>query len=302
MGDGRFKGHVLEPLLSRGPAIMGVVNVTPDSFSDGGEFYNKNKAIEHGLRLVQEGADTLDIGGESTRPGAEVVEIQEEIDRVCPVIEGLVGKADYISIDTRNAATMREAIKCGANIINDISALTYDPESITVAAGCDLPIVAMHSQGTPQDMQLNPQYDSIVTDIIEYFEDQVNRYKTYRIDEKRIVIDPGIGFGKTLEHNLQILGNIKEICDIGVPVLLGTSRKSFIEKIDTSADESQRIGGSLSSALWGVSQGCAMVRVHDVRETAQALKIYRAISEVGSDGSKMTRLRDTADLSSSGTS
>lgn len=302
MGEHRFKGHVLEPLLCSGPVIMGVVNVTPDSFSDGGEFYNKNKAVSHALQLVQDGAHIVDVGGESTRPGAEVVDIQEEIDRVCPVIEELAGQVDYISIDTRNAATMREAISCGANIINDISALTHDPESIVVASSCDLPIVAMHSQGTPQDMQLNPNYDDVVADIIEYFEDQLNRYKTHRIDASRVIIDPGIGFGKTLEHNLQILGNIKEICDTGLPVLLGTSRKSFIEKIDPGADENQRIGGSLSSALWGVAQGCAMVRVHDVKETAQALKVYRAISEAGSLGSNVTRVRETEDLSSSGAS
>ena len=276
------KGHKLQALIQDGPVLMGVVNVTPDSFSDGGKFYNKNSAVDHALALVHEGAAILDIGGESSRPGAEAIEIQEEIDRVCPVIEELAGVAPYISIDTRNAQTMREAIKSGANIINDISALTHDPESLDVAGSCDLPIIAMHMQGTPKNMQLNPKYSNVVTDIIEFFNDRINKYVTNRIEKKRIIIDPGIGFGKTLEDNLQVLGNIKKFHDLGVPILIGTSRKSFIGKIDQNTDVEGRLPGSISSALWCVSQGVQFLRVHDVKETRQALKIYQAISESGS--------------------
>lgn len=271
---------------------MGVVNVTPDSFSDGGNFFNKNKAIEHGLSLIEAGADILDIGGESTRPGAEVVDIEEEISRVVPVIEGLKGKTSWISIDTRNAKTMEKAIHAGANIINDISGLDYDPLSIGVVGESQLPVILMHMQGDPRTMQKNPSYNNVINDIRDYLQRRIDECLANRIEIQNIAIDPGVGFGKSLEDNLLIIRNIKEFCDLDVPVLLGTSRKSFIGRVSGAENPANRLGGSLASALWGVSQGVRILRVHDVQETVQAIEIYQAISEVGSD-SRHTDFRIT---------
>jgi dihydropteroate synthase len=257
-----------------GPHIMGVVNVTPDSFSDGGKFINPDKAIEHGALLAQQGATILDIGGESTRPGAEVIDVQTEIARVVPVIEGLRGKASWISIDTRNAATMEAAIKAGANIINDISALTHDEHAAAVVAEANVHVVLMHSQGNPQTMQKNPRYNNVVKDIFEYLQQCISIYETRRIDRKMIIVDPGIGFGKTLEHNLAIIRNIKCFHDLGVPVMLGASRKSFLERIFGAAPPEERVSGSISVALWALSQGVQIYRVHDVKETVEAFKIF----------------------------
>lgn len=268
--------------LSGGPYIMGVVNVTPDSFSDGGVFYTPDDAIAHGLQLIKEGADILDIGGESTRPGADVVDVETEIARVVPVIEGLrdqlKGDLRHISIDTRNAATMEAALAAGATAINDISGLSYDARSMDVAGASKVPVFLMHSQGTPQSMQNNPSYNNVVGDVLEWLKVRISLCETHRIDADMLIVDPGIGFGKTLEHNLLLLRNIKEFHALGAPILLGTSRKSFIGKISAGESADDRLGGSLSSALWGLSQGVQIFRVHDVKETKQAFKIYEAIS------------------------
>lgn len=261
------------------PVIMGIVNVTPDSFSDGGQFYNKNNAIDHGLRLVEQGATILDIGGESTRPGAQVVDPDEEISRVVPVIEGLRGKAPYISIDTRNAKTMRAALAAGANCINDISGLTHDDEALHVAAEANVPVFIMHSRGTPQDMQKNPSYNNVVDDVYAFFEGRLAACRTARIETKNVILDVGIGFGKTLEHNLLLLRNINRFHHFGAPLLLGTSRKSFIAALSNGEPPNQRQGGSLASALWGLSQGVQIFRVHDVAETAQAFKVWNSIQD-----------------------
>lgn len=265
------------PPFGDAPLIMGIVNVTPDSFSDGGEFYNKDKAIEHGITLLEQGAHILDIGGESTRPGAQVIGIQEEIDRVCPVIEGLSKITSHISVDTRNAETMRAALKAGASSINDVSGLTHDPESIEVAASTDVPLFIMHMQGDPQVMQNNPSYENVVNEVFQYLQCSISLLKTKHIEIDRIILDVGIGFGKTLEHNLLLLRNIKKFHDLGCPLLLGTSRKSFIPALSNGEPADKRLAGSLSSALWGLSQGVQIFRVHDVAETAQAFKIYEAI-------------------------
>ena len=190
--------------------IMGVVNVTPDSFSDGGQFINEDRAIEQGIKLVHEGADILDIGGESTRPGAETVEIEVEIRRIVPVIEGLKGKAKWISVDTRNAETMEAALKAGANCINDISALTYDSRSMDIAAEAQVPVFIMHAKGQPKNMQKNPNYNNVVAEVFEYLQERINQLEANRIERKNIIIDPGIGFGKTVEHNILLLRNISK--------------------------------------------------------------------------------------------
>ena len=266
-----------------GPHIMGVVNVTPDSFSDGGEFLNPDKAIEHGLQLIEDGATILDIGGESSRPGAEVVEEAEEIRRIVPVIEGLAGKAPWISVDTRNAKTMEAALKVGATALNDISALTYDSRSITVASEAQVPVFLMHMQGNPQEMQKKPSYNNVVEDIFQYLQERISICETHRIDADLLICDPGIGFGKTVEHNLLILRDIKRFHDLEVPILLGTSRKSFIGKVSNDEPADDRIPGSLASALWGLQNGVQIYRVHDVKETAQAFKIFQAIGSAISD-------------------
>lgn len=265
------------------PVLMGIINVTPDSFSDGGKFYNKNKAIECGLRLLDEGADLVDIGGESTRPGAEVIDIQEEIDRIVPVIEGLRGHARWISVDTRNASTMRAALDVGANIVNDISALQHDPDSLSVVADAKVPVVIMHMQGTPQDMQKKPFYTNVVDDVFSFFKSRIEVCRTNGIENKNIILDPGIGFGKTLEHNLLLLRYIKNFSALGCPVMLGTSRKSFIDKISPGVDAMNRLPGSLASVLWGWSQGVRLFRVHDVLETRQALDVFTACRQGGLD-------------------
>ena len=263
--------------LNDAPMLMGVVNVTPDSFSDGGDFYDPKHAIVHGLQLIEEGAHILDVGGESTRPNAEIVDIEEEIKRVVPVIEGLSGKAPLISIDTRNAKTMRAALNAGANIINDVSGLLYDQESIEVVAESQEPVCIMHSQGTPQDMQDNPEYGDVVDDILAFFEERLETCSQRGIEQSRIIVDPGIGFGKTLNHNLKIIAQLERFHQFGCPVLLGVSRKSFIGKISGEDLAKNRLSGSLASALVGLEKGAHIFRVHDVKETRQAFDVHQAI-------------------------
>ncbi len=257
--------------------VMGVLNVTPDSFSDGGNFINPDKAITHGLELIAQGADIIDIGGESTRPGAQDVDPDEEIRRILPVIEALRGKIKWISVDTRHARTMRAALEAGANIINDVSALTNDPEAVEVVAQARVPVILMHAQGKPQTMQKNPQYKNVVEDVFQYLKERIEHCKTHRIDPNLLICDPGIGFGKTLEHNLLLLRNIKRFQDLSVPIMLGTSRKSFIAGLSNDEPAHMRLGGSISSVIWGYENGVKIFRVHDVGQTVQALKTYRAI-------------------------
>lgn len=263
-----------------GPIIMGVVNVTPDSFSDGGEFLDTDKAIAHGLKLAEQGADILDIGGESTRPGAQAVSIEQEQFRILPVIEGLkeAGVKAQISVDTRHAATMQKSIKAGANIINDVSALTHDAESLNVVSKAQIPVMLMHMQGTPETMQDRPYYDDVVQDVFDYLKNRVEVCLAAGIVQDKIICDPGIGFGKSLEDNLKLLKNLRKFHDLGCPILLGASRKSFIEKIvpDTPAD--QRLAGSIAAALQGLDQGGQIYRVHDVLETKQAFAVHQAIN------------------------
>jgi dihydropteroate synthase len=260
------------------PLIMGVVNVTPDSFSDGGDCYDPADAVAHGQCLLEEGAHILDIGGESTRPGAYEVSIEEEIRRVTPAISALKEQgAPIISIDTRNAKTMQQAVNSGANFINDVSGLQGDPDSVSVVAGSGLPVCIMHMQGTPQTMQDNPNYNNILDEVMAFFEERLSYCEANGVAQNRVILDPGIGFGKTLEHNLTLLKNLKELHRFGCPLLLGVSRKSFIGAITGEADPKQRLAGSLAAALYGLEAGVQIFRVHDVKETRQAFDVYRAI-------------------------
>jgi dihydropteroate synthase len=254
--------------------LMGVVNVTPDSFSDGGRYLDPGVAVAHALQLEAEGADILDIGGESTRPGAEPIPVEEECRRVLPVIEALVRQSRApISIDTRNADVMHRAAAAGARIINDVSALTHDPASLAVAAQTGLPVVLMHAQGDPRTMQQNPVYADVVLDIYDWLEARIGACERAGIVRERLVVDPGIGFGKTLAHNLALLGSLGIFHGLGCAVLLGASRKSFIAKL-TGAPPGERVPGSLAAALLGASQGVQILRVHDVAATRQALAVW----------------------------
>lgn len=259
------------------PRLMGVVNVTPDSFSDGGDFLDSSLAIQHGLKLSDDGADILDVGGESTRPGSAPVSIEEELARVIPVIQGLAGEDKLVSIDTRHAEVMRQAISAGAKIVNDVTALTGDPDSMNVCADTGVDVVIMHMQGEPQTMQDNPTYDDAATDIMAYLRERVSIMEAAGIGRDKIAVDPGIGFGKNLDHNLRVLSKLGDYADINLPVLLGVSRKSFISKIDRDVPAKERMAGSVSAAIAGYMRGVRLFRVHDVAETRQALAVWDAI-------------------------
>jgi dihydropteroate synthase len=265
------------PLSFDRPLIMGVVNVTPDSFSDGGEFLNPEEAIFHGLALVDEGADILDIGGESTRPGAQPVSIEQEIARVIPVIEGLAEAGVPLSIDSRNASVLRAALAAGAAIINDVSALSHDPASMGVAAEGDGPIILMHAAGTPQTMQDAPHYEDVVVDVCAYLGGRVEACVAAGIARERLIVDPGIGFGKTQAHNLALLAHLDALHALGCAILLGASRKRFIGDISGAGVPKDRMPGSIAAALAGIDQGVHILRVHDVAPTKQAVDVWQAI-------------------------
>jgi dihydropteroate synthase len=267
--------------LGKRTLLMGILNVTPDSFSDGGLFFNRGKAVDHGKKMVEEGADIIDIGGESTRPGSKPLELEEELRRVVPVIESLAKKIDVpISIDTYKSAVARRAIEAGAEIINDISGLRFDPILAQVAAKEDVPIILMHIRGTPETMQKNVHYESLFSEIIQYLKESIQKAESAGVDPNHIIIDPGIGFGKTIEDNLLIIKNLYEFRVLGKPILLGTSRKSFIGKI-LNAEPEDRLEGTLSSIAIGVLNGAHIVRSHDVLQTKKAIAMADAIRMVG---------------------
>ena len=259
--------------LSR-PLVMGIVNVTPDSFSDGGQHLQRDAAMAHAKRLIAEGADIIDIGGESTRPGAQSVGVQEELDRVLPIIEGLRGAPAPISVDTCKPQVMQAAIAAGAQMVNDINALQNTAAMNAVAAG-NVAVCLMHKQGDPQTMQTQPQYQNAVTEVGEFLRERIAAAEAAGIGRERIVIDPGFGFGKTLAHNLDLLRHLDKLRELGVPVLAGLSRKSMLGAI-TGQDVNHRLAASVAAALIAVQRGAAIVRVHDVRETVDALKIWNA--------------------------
>lgn len=257
--------------------IMGIVNVTPDSFSDGGSFDSAQAAIDHALRLAEEGADILDIGGESTRPGSDTVALDEELKRVIPVIEGVRAKTSKkISVDTRKAEVMRRAAAAGADIINDVSALTHDPKALETAAETGLPVMLMHAQGDPKTMNDNPQYEDVILDVFDFLEDRIEACEAAGIARENIVVDPGIGFGKHLHHNVAVLAAMTLYHGLGVPVLLGASRKKLIGQISNVENAKERVPGSLAAALSSVAQGVQIVRVHDVAATRQAVDVWQA--------------------------
>ncbi len=255
--------------------IIGVVNVTPDSFSDGGEYFSVEKAVEHGMQLVNDGADILDIGGESSRPGSDPVSQEEELKRVIPVIERLRSLVTVpISLDTYKWQVAEAGLKAGADIINDISGLR-DARMVEVVAQHKCPVIIMHMQGDPKSMQNNPVYGDVVDDIKTFFEQRIKVAKKNGINE--IILDPGIGFGKKLEHNLDILRRFEEFCTLGYPVLIGTSRKSFLGTLMGGAGPKERLEGTIASSIMAVMKGATLVRVHDVKEIKKALKVVDGV-------------------------
>ncbi len=268
--DASFAGSAL-------PVVMGIVNVTPDSFFDGGRAFRPAVAIKRGLALAGDGADILDIGGESTRPGAAPVSVDEELRRVLPVVEALADKGCLVSIDTRKAAVMKAACQAGAAIVNDVTALTGDPRSIDVVAAAGASVILMHMSGEPGSMQNDPRYADAPQEIFDYLAGRVEACVAAGIPRHRIAVDPGIGFGKTPRHNAEILGRLDLYRDLGCPLALGVSRKSFIGALSGDAPSERRLGGSLAALLAGVAGGADILRVHDVFETRQALDIWRAI-------------------------
>jgi dihydropteroate synthase len=256
--------------------IMGVVNVTPDSFSDGGLYLDAERAVEHGRGLAASGAAILDVGGESTRPGAEPVDAAEERARVEPVVRRLAGGQVAVSIDTSKVAVAEAALDAGAEMVNDVTALRADPEIAGLCADRGSGLVLMHMQGTPRTMQENPTYDDVVEDVKAFLAERLGAALREGVAEERIWLDPGIGFGKTLEHNLELLRRLRELTTLGRPIVVGASRKSFIAAIDGSPVD-QRLGGTIAASVLAVSGGADVVRVHDVAEMAQALRVADAI-------------------------
>jgi dihydropteroate synthase len=258
--------------------IMGILNVTPDSFSDGGLHFDKSSAVNRALRMAEEGADIIDIGGESSRPGAEPVSIEEETRRTIPVIEALAKELRIpISIDTYKSEVAKRAIDAGAAIVNDISGLRFDPEMPGMVAAYQVPVVIMHIRGTPKNMQKNPTYQALIPEILDYLRDGIGMATDAGISEEMIIVDPGIGFGKTFEHNLEIINNLKAFTVLRKPVLTGPSRKAFIGKILGDAPAAERLEGTIAAVAVSIMNGANIVRVHDVREMAQAAKVADAI-------------------------
>ena len=264
--------------------VMGIVNVTPDSFSDGGRWASTQGAVDQAMRLVAEGADVLDIGGESTRPGAEPVGEAEEIDRVAPVIAGIRARWDgTISVDTMKPAVARAAVAAGATMWNDVTALGHAPDSMAVAAELGCEVVLMHMKGEPRTMQADPQYGDVVAEVRDYLRGRAEAAMAAGVAREKIWLDPGIGFGKMLDHNMALTARLGELVELGFPVLYAASRKRTIQAIDpTAVEATDRLGGSLALALEGARRGARMVRVHDVRETLQALAVQAAVCQAAS--------------------
>jgi len=260
------------------PRVMGIINVTPDSFSDGGEALAADDAIGRGRQMLADGADILDVGGESTRPGAEPVDTATEIARVVPVIEALARAGALVSVDTRHAPVMRAAIAAGARVVNDVTALTGDPDSLAVLAASDVSVVLMHMQGEPGTMQDDPRYDDTAQEVFDYLKGRVAACERAGIARARIAVDPGIGFGKTVDHNLDILSRLDLYRDLGCPLLVGLSRKSFIARLSRGEPPKGRLAGSIAAALATLDKGVRLFRVHDVGETVQAFSVWQAIA------------------------
>ncbi len=259
-----------------GPTIMGIVNVTPDSFSDGGQAETAEAAIAQGRALTEAGAGILDIGGESTRPGSDPVSVEEELNRVMPVIEALCGDGHVVSVDTRKPQVMRAAAQAGAAVINDVSALTFDADSPAAATESGCAVILMHAQGDPKTMQNKPSYEDVALDVFDALEDWLARHEARGLQRGRLLVDPGIGFGKTFRHNLELIQQLSLFHGLGVPLVFGASRKAFIGALTGEKAAGRRVCGSIGVVLNAAMQGAQIIRVHDVSETVQALSVWQA--------------------------
>ena len=261
------------------PQVMGIVNATPDSFSDGGHYSDAAAAAEAGANMAAQGAAIIDVGGESTRPGASTVWENDEIERVLPVVQQLAAGGNAVSIDTRKSAVMSAALGAGARLVNDVSALTWDTQSADVVAKAGAPIVLMHHQGDPQSMQKDPRYEDVLVEVFLWLEERIAAAEEAGIARDKILIDPGIGFGKSVAHNLELLNGLALLHGLGCPIVLGASRKRMIGALANEAPADQRLSGSITLAMKAVEQGAQIVRVHDVPETVQALKVWRGLRD-----------------------
>jgi dihydropteroate synthase len=285
--DGATGFQMLTPLPPECelPLVMGIINATPDSFYDGGRWAQRDAAVRHGLDLALEGAQILDVGGESTRPGAAPVPTDEQIRRVAPVLEALAAQTDcLLSVDTSDAAVAEQALAAGAHWINDVSGLRHDPRLVEVAASSEAPVVCMHRLGTPRSMQANPQYDDVVDDIRAFFEQRLAWLAERGVARERVILDPGIGFGKTVAHNLEILRRVDTFAELGRPLCVGHSRKSFIGRVLGLGSADDRLAGTLAvtASLW--RRGVQILRVHDVQAAVQTIQMLRAIELAPADG------------------
>jgi len=261
------------------PQVMAILNTTPDSFSDGGRFAEAGSAVDAGVQMASEGAAILDVGGESTRPGAQQVWAQDEIARVLPVVGRLAASGAAVSIDTRKSEVMSVALDAGARMVNDVSALTFDPRSADVVAAAGVPVVLMHHLGSPETMQHDPQYDDVLIEVYLWLEDRVAAAEAAGIKRSNILLDPGFGFGKSVAHNLELMNGLALFHSLGCPLIVGASRKRTIGALSNEAPADQRLGGSIAFALKAAEQGAQILRVHDVFETVQALKIWRGLRD-----------------------
>lgn len=274
-----WSGYSLD--FSKKTYLMGILNITPDSFSDGGRYFDSTLAIKRAYEMIKDGADILDIGGESTRPGSKAVPLEEEISRTIPVIKELSKNIKVpISIDTYKAEVARKALDAGASMVNDISGMRFDSEMPGVIAEYGVPVVIMHIKGTPKDMQLNPEYEALIPEIMDYLRMSIKLAVKFGISEDRIIIDPGIGFGKTFDQNLEIINNLKKFASLEKPILVGASRKAFIGKILDDAPASERLEGTAAAVAISIANGANIVRVHDVKEIAKAAKVADAIKRM----------------------
>ena len=269
-------------VLGPDPVVVGILNVTPDSFSDAGEFFDPEAAVAHAARMLGEGAGIIDVGGESTRPGSEPVEPAEEVRRVVPVIREIKAECPgaVISIDTRHSSTAEAALEAGAEVVNDITGMLGDERMASLVADSGVPVVLMHMQGEPKTMQLDPHYDDVTAEVREFLSRRVAAAVAAGIDPEKIILDPGIGFGKKLEHNLTLLDHLGAIANLGQPLLVGTSRKSFLGRIPGSSDSS-RAAGTIATSVMAYERGATLFRVHDVQENRQALQVAAAIRRRG---------------------
>ena len=262
--------------LQKIPNIMGVLNLTPDSFSDGGKFNSKKKGTDHALKMFQSGANIIDVGGESTRPGSNAINIKLEWSRIEKIIKS-ISKKIPLSLDTRKSEVMERGIKLGVKMINDVSGLSYDAKTIDILKKYKIPFVIQHSQGIPENMQNQPRYKNELLDIYDFFEEKIKFLRSIGIKHSKIIIDPGIGFGKNLKHNMNLISNISIFHSLGFPILVGNSRKRFIKDIAGKNDTKSRIGGTVASSIYLMSQGIQILRIHDVNELLQGIKVFNKL-------------------------